>query len=158
MANLSSMPSAPHARYGRDNTPNRVTVDEMRRKLPFGATGFKMFRTGSGKPANAFCEYVRRDGARVARYHETEILALHPNGDVTVSFNGWHTPMTRERFNAAAHAFGLPLLCHAIGRRDMTGFRIIGGAHLGETLDDSAQGVAGVSYAALRIPADRLRV
>lgn len=158
MVNLSSMPSAPCARHGRDNTPNRVTVDEMRRKLPIGATGFKMFRTASGKPANAFCEYVRRDGARVAKYHDTEILALHPNGDVVAGFGGWHTLMTRERFNAAAEAFGLPLRCHAIGRRGTTGFRTIGGAQLGEILDDSAAGTVGLLYASLRIPAKLIRV
>lgn len=121
---LASMPSAPYQREGQNNMPHRRTVDEMRRALPAGATGFAMFRTASGGNANGFCRFVDRDGSRVARYHDTDILAVTPAGDVRVTFGGWHTISTRERFNAAAREFGLPLRAVSVGKADVTGFGV----------------------------------
>jgi hypothetical protein len=119
------MPSAPYAREGRNNVPLRRTVGEMRRHAEGrGARDFAMFRTGSGRPSNAFCWFTDRHGCKVARYHETDIVTVTPEGDVLISFEGWHTISTRERCNAAFEEFGLPLACHAVGKAGATGFRL----------------------------------
>lgn len=155
--NLSSMPSAPYAREGRNNVPHRRTVAEMRRSLPAGARDFGMFRTGSGRASNGFCRFTTREGVRVARYHDTDILAVAPNGDVAITFGGWHTISTRERFNVAAQFFGLRLRAVAIGKADVTGFGLVADAagwYPGKAewrLDDT-----GSTYAELRISGPEL--
>lgn len=104
------------------NVSHRRTVAEMRDSLPREATGFTMFRTGSGRPSNAFCHYTMPDGSKVARYHATDILTARPDGSYTVTFGGWHTIASRTRFNEAALAFGVPIRCAAVGKAGVTGF------------------------------------
>lgn len=110
---LGACPSAPLARY---NAPRRRTISEMVRGLPADAVLWKPFRTASGRPANAFLEYQTAGGRRVARYHETDILTIEPDGSVKITFGGWHTLSTRARFNVAAETFGLPLRASACGK------------------------------------------
>ena len=121
---LAPMPSAPYAREGQNNVPIRRTVADMRRAMPAGARDFTMFRTGSGRAANAFCHFTLADGTRVARYHDTNILMVGTDGHVRITFGGWHTISTRERFNVAAKELGVPLRAVAIGKRDRTAFGI----------------------------------
>ena len=156
---LTSMPAAQYAREGRNNVPHRRTVAEMRRHAEARGAGksFAMFRTGSGRAANGFCHFTTREGVRVARYHDTDILAVAPNGDVAITFGGWHTISTRERFNVAAQFFGLRLRAVAIGKADVTGFGLVAdaaGRYPGKAewrLDDT-----GSTYAELQISGPEL--
>ncbi len=152
--NLASMPAAPYAREGRNNMPHRRTVAEMRRALPAGARGFAMFRTGSGRASNGFCHFTMPDGSRVARYHETDILTVAPNGDVRITFGGWHTISTRGRFDAAAKLFGVPLRAGVVGKTDVTEFRTSYDAAARWRLDDHgwAERCDGSDFATLTIP------
>jgi hypothetical protein len=122
--NLPSMPGLAYARYGRDNSSHKRTIAEMKAALPDGAREFQMFRNTSGRASNAFCHYTMPDGSRVARYHDTDILTVLPNGDVRITFNGWHTLSTRARFNEAASFFGVPLRYFVLGKADVTGFHV----------------------------------
>lgn len=158
--NLASMPAAPYAREGRNNVPHRRTVRKMRQHAEArGARDFGMFRTGAGRAANGFCHFTDRHFCRVARYHETDILTITPEGDIIIRFDGWHTLRTRERFNAAAEFFNLPLRAVAVGKADVTGFRLVGEGggkvawHFndGMGMDGDARGPLG--YRELRIPA-----
>jgi len=44
-------------------------------------------------------DYVKQDGTRIVRLHNTDILAIKTNGAFTVSTGGWNTVTTRARLN-----------------------------------------------------------
>jgi hypothetical protein len=46
------------------------------------------------------------DGTHV-RYHSTDVVTIHPDGDVTLRTGGWRTATTRTRMNQAANQFAL---------------------------------------------------
>lgn len=123
------------------NRYNLASMPAMKRKLP----------------ANGFCHYTTWEGVRVALYHDTEILAVAPNGDARISFGGRHTISTRERFNIAAREFGIALRACSVGKADVTGFGLVphaDGWYPGNAswrLDDT-----GDTYAELRISGPEL--
>lgn len=148
---LGGQPALAYAGHPNCNAaPERVTVEQCKRKLPAVATDFAMFRTSTGRASNAFFHY-RLPGLWVAQYHDTRILTLAvggaDNGTVTARFSGWHTPTTRERFNIAAEHFGLDVRAHACGR-DRTAFHTNRSGRVGR-IDD--QGKIPSDYETLRL-------
>jgi hypothetical protein len=47
-------------------------------------------------------EYMDTEGARIIRFHHTNIIIFHPNGDVRLDSGGWKTPVTKDRMNEIA--------------------------------------------------------
>lgn len=48
---------------------------------------------------NNTLEIFYKDGSKAIRYHHTDIITWHPNGDITLNSNGWETPSTKKRMN-----------------------------------------------------------
>lgn len=46
----------------------------------------------------------RLDGAIAVRYHATDIIVYHANGDTVLSSGGWRTNTTKQRLNALTTA------------------------------------------------------
>ena len=44
-------------------------------------------------------EYFKRDGTRVIRLHNTDILIFTPDGKITLNSSGWYTQTTKSRLN-----------------------------------------------------------
>ena len=49
--------------------------------------------------ANNTVMYHRKDGTSVYRLHQTDIMEMHPNGDVLLNSGGWQTVTTKDRMN-----------------------------------------------------------
>jgi len=47
-------------------------------------------------------EYTTPDGRRIIRFHRTNVVTFHPNGDVTLDSGGFQSNTTKKRFNEHA--------------------------------------------------------
>lgn len=47
-------------------------------------------------------EYTTPDGRRVIRFHRTNVVTFHPNGDITLDSGGHQSNTTKKRFNEHA--------------------------------------------------------
>lgn len=58
-------------------------------------------RTGRDerKLANNTYGRILSDGTAVVRFHSTDIVIAHPNGDTVYNTGGWQTATTKERIN-----------------------------------------------------------
>ncbi len=52
-------------------------------------------------------EYTRPSGARVIRFHNTDIMEFRPNGDVEFNSGGWQTVTTKDRMRRFGPDIGL---------------------------------------------------
>ena len=66
------------------------------------------------------------DGTHV-RYHATDVVTIHRNGDVTLRTGGWRTATTKTRMNQAANQFALGFTVY---QQDFDWFVRVGGQEL----------------------------
>jgi len=55
--------------------------------------------TSSRMIGHSTLEYMRPDGIKVIRFHETDIVLIEPDGTVQLFTGGWLTPTTKKRLN-----------------------------------------------------------
>ncbi len=58
------------------------------------------FAVGVKKAAHETFRVEYPDGRVAIRYHHTDVITTHQNGDITLDSGGWRTPITKARINA----------------------------------------------------------
>lgn len=66
------------------------------------------------KIGHSTLEYTTPDGRRIIRFHHTNVVTFHPNGDVTLDSGGHQSNTTKKRFNEHAPV--------TVGQADWTWF------------------------------------
>ena len=52
------------------------------------------------------------DGELRVAYHNTDVVVVHANGNITLDTGGWRTLTTKTRMNQASNQFGLGFQVH----------------------------------------------